>query len=111
MQVYLYEKKNRNNKENNRKTKETIRKTNVNTRKIDKHKKRQDSVGLQARMVIRHLDTFRAKGALHDGIRIQKGIGIIKGEISSLDNPRIGWEKVKFDEKIFKNYLGEHERN
>ncbi len=45
---------------------------------IDKHKKRQDSVGLQARKVIRHLDTFRAKGSLHDGIRIQKGKGIIK---------------------------------
>ena len=45
---------------------------------IDKHKKRQDSVGLQARKVIRHLDIFRAKGSLHDGIRIQKGKGIIK---------------------------------
>jgi len=45
---------------------------------IDKHKKRQDSVGLQARRFIRHLDTFRTKGSLNDGIRIQKGKGIIK---------------------------------
>ncbi|RPG05083.1 MAG: PhoH family protein [Pelagibacteraceae bacterium TMED247] len=45
---------------------------------IDKHKKRQDSVGLQARRFIRHLDTFRTKGSLNGGIRIQKGKGIIK---------------------------------
>ena len=45
---------------------------------IDKHKKRQDSVGLQARRAIKHLDSFRNRGSLSEGIRIQKGKGIIK---------------------------------
>ena len=45
---------------------------------IDKHKKRQDSVGVQARSTIRSLDQFRAKGNLYKGIRIDKGKGILK---------------------------------
>ena len=45
---------------------------------IDKHKKRQDSVGVQARSTIRSLDQFRAKGNLLKGVRIEKGKGIIR---------------------------------
>lgn len=45
---------------------------------IDKHKKRQDSVGVNARRIIRVLDEFRAKGSLHKGVRIDKGKGILK---------------------------------
>ena len=45
---------------------------------IDKHKKRQDSVGFNARKIIKHFDTFRARGSLPKGIRIEKGQGIIK---------------------------------
>ena len=45
---------------------------------IDKHKKRQDSVGIQARSTIRKLDTFRTKGNLVKGVRIEKGKGIVK---------------------------------
>jgi len=45
---------------------------------IDGHKKRQDSVGANARQFIRTLDEFRAKGSLETGIRIQKGKGILK---------------------------------
>mgnify|MGYP003626143942 CR=1 FL=1 len=44
---------------------------------IDKHKKRQDSVGLNARNVIRILDNLRGKGSLKNGVRIAKGKGII----------------------------------
>ena len=47
---------------------------------IDKHKKRHDGVGLNARMIIRILDDLRAKGNLHKGVRLAKGKGIpIKG--------------------------------
>ena len=45
---------------------------------IDKHKKRQDSVGANARKIIRTLDEFRQKGNLQKGIRIQKGKGILR---------------------------------
>ncbi len=45
---------------------------------IDKHKKRQDSVGSQARSIIRKLDALRDKGSLSKGVRIEKGMGIVK---------------------------------
>ena len=45
---------------------------------IDKHKKRQDSVGSQARATIRRLDELRSKGSLSKGVRIEKGLGLIK---------------------------------
>ena len=44
---------------------------------IDKHKKRQDSVGANARKTIRTLDEFRAKGNLQKGVRINKGQGLL----------------------------------
>ena len=44
---------------------------------IDKHKQRQDGVGINARNIIRCLDLYRAKGNLHKGVRIEKGYGIL----------------------------------
>ena len=45
---------------------------------IDGHKKRQDSVGANARHFIRILDELRSKGSLEKGVRIDKGLGILK---------------------------------
>ena len=45
---------------------------------IDKHKKRQDMVGINARKIIRTLDDLRSKGSLQKGIRLDKGKGVIK---------------------------------
>jgi len=45
---------------------------------IDKHKKRQDVVGAQARRTIRKLDQLRSKGNLSKGVRLERGKGIIK---------------------------------
>ena len=45
---------------------------------IDKHKKRQDSVGINARKIIRTLDELRAKGNLQKGARLGKGKGVLK---------------------------------
>tara|TARA_B100001093_G_scaffold214239_1_gene205531 strand:+ start:5034 stop:6362 length:1329 start_codon:yes stop_codon:yes gene_type:complete len=45
---------------------------------IDKHKKRQDSVGINARKIIRMLDELRAKGNLQKGVRIGKGLGLLR---------------------------------
>ena len=44
---------------------------------IDKHKKRQDGVGSNARISIRVLDSLREKGNLYKGVRIEKGKGIL----------------------------------
>jgi len=45
---------------------------------VDRHKKRQDSVGVNARKFIRMLDEFRKKNSLQVGVRIGKGKGILK---------------------------------
>ena len=45
---------------------------------IDKHKKRQDIVGGQARKIIRLWDELRSRGSINKGVRIRKGLGIIK---------------------------------
>ncbi len=45
---------------------------------IDKHKKRQDAVGAQARKIIRIWDELRQGGSLDKGVRIRKGLGIVK---------------------------------
>ncbi len=45
---------------------------------IDKHKKRQDSVGFNARQIIKIFDALREKGSLAKGVRIDKGKGIVK---------------------------------
>lgn len=45
---------------------------------VDNHKKRQDSVGTNARQFIRYMDELREKGSLENGVRIAKGQGIIK---------------------------------
>jgi len=45
---------------------------------IDKHKKRQDSAGANARRIIRTLDGLRASGDLQKGIRLGKRKGLVK---------------------------------
>jgi len=45
---------------------------------IDGHKKRQDSVGTNARHFIRILDELRTQGSLEKGVRIDKGLGILR---------------------------------
>ena len=45
---------------------------------IDKHKKRQDSVGQNARQTIRNLDALRARGGLSRGVRLGKGLGMLR---------------------------------
>jgi PhoH-like ATPase len=44
---------------------------------IDNHKKRQDSVGSNARRIIRTFDRLRSKGSICTGVRIGRGKGLI----------------------------------
>jgi len=52
---------------------------------IDKHKKRQDTVGSNARTIIRIFDDLRAVGSLYEGVQIQKGKGILTVRPSALN--------------------------
>ena len=45
---------------------------------LDKHKKRQDSVGFHARQTIKKFDALRGRGSLSRGVRLGKGVGVIK---------------------------------
>ncbi len=44
---------------------------------IDKHKKRQDSVGVHARNTIRELDNLRSQGNLSDGVVLGESLGTL----------------------------------
>jgi len=46
---------------------------------IDKHKKRQDSVGMHARNIIRKLDELRSQGNLFEGVDLESGRLYVKG--------------------------------
>lgn len=45
---------------------------------VDKHKNRQDGVGQNARNFIKILDELREQGSLHEGVRLEKGKGILR---------------------------------
>ncbi len=58
---------------------------------IDKHKKRQDTVGHHARHAIRIFDSLRSTGSLSRGVRIDKGLGVLRvikaSEIALIELP------------------------
>ena len=74
---------------------------------VDKHKKRQDSVGSNARKTIRTLDSIRERGSLYKGVRIAKGKGIVtvKGAESNLLDTSVA------DNEIITVALEEKQRN
>ncbi len=55
---------------------------------LDKFKTQNDDVGRNARQVIRHLDTLREKGRLHDGVRWNGHHGTIRVEFASENRPQ-----------------------
>jgi len=58
---------------------------------IDKHKKRQDGVGANARQVIRIFDGLREKGQLHEGVKIggRKGFLTVKDYVQNTLPPEM----------------------
>jgi len=67
---------------------------------VDKHKKRQDGVGANARQFIRTLDTLREKGSLDDGAKLGKGKGIASVIPCDLSLLPTGFEKDNADNQI-----------
>ena len=64
---------------------------------LDKHKKRQDGVGRNARETIRILDSLRERGSLYRGVRIGKGMGILKAV--QLDSEKLaGCPEIKLSD-------------
>ena len=45
---------------------------------IDNHKKRQDSVGANARSIIREFDSLRERGSLQEGVSLGEGRGVLR---------------------------------
>lgn len=74
---------------------------------IDKHKKRQDGVGLQARTTIRILDELRSKGNLHKGVRIAKGKGILSVRGYNIADLPVGCDIESADNEIVTTALTE----
>ena len=77
---------------------------------IDKHKKRQDSVGFNARLIIKHLDALREKGSLSKGVRIEKGKGIARVSKNAPNLPPDLDPRVP-DHQILSTALKESEEN
>ena len=78
---------------------------------IDKHKKRQDGVGLNARASIRILDGLREKGNLHKGIRLGKGKGILSVKMYDPDLMPLGLDETNADNQIVATALTEKRDN
>jgi len=78
---------------------------------IDKHKKRQDGVGLNARATIRILDQLREKGNLHKGVRLEKGKGILSVKMYDPELMPIGLDETNADNQIVATALTEKHRN
>ena len=53
---------------------------------IDEHKKRQDEIGKNARLVNRYLEELRSQGRLSEGVKIRNGRGTIRIELNHVNN-------------------------
>ena len=78
---------------------------------IDKHKKRQDGVGVNARNTIRALDRLRKKGSIYDGVRIDKGLGLLRASDYDADIVPKEWDKSDSDNQIIATALTEKKRD
>jgi PhoH-like ATPase len=78
---------------------------------IDKHKKRQDGVGLNARSTIRILDELRTKGNLHKGVRLGKGLGLLSVRSYDIVDLPVGFVTDSADNEIVTTAITEMKRN
>ena len=74
---------------------------------IDKHKKRQDGVGSNARRIIRTLDWLRSRGSVCDGVRLGRGKGLIKAANYDSSVLPKEWSRSDADNQIIATALTE----
>ena len=67
---------------------------------IDNHKKRQDSVGSNARGIIRTLDALREQGSLHEGVSLGENKGILKVVVGNPESLPVGFNNEDPDHVI-----------
>tara|TARA_Y100000310_G_C20690573_1_gene821930 strand:- start:1577 stop:2896 length:1320 start_codon:yes stop_codon:yes gene_type:complete len=78
---------------------------------IDKHKKRQDAVGRNARLIIRTLDDIRSKGSLKKGARIAKGKGLAFARPQDVSLLPDEFDRKDADNIIISSALAEKKEN
>ena len=78
---------------------------------IDKHKKRQDGVGANARKIIRIFDELRERGNLNKGVRIRKGKGIAYAKTFDPADLPISFDQSDPDNQIIGTALTELKNN
>jgi len=78
---------------------------------IDKHKKRQDGVGANARRIIRIFDELREKGNLNKGVRIRKGKGVAYAKTFDAEDLPVSFEHTDADNQIIGTALTESKNN
>ena len=72
---------------------------------IDKHKKRQDAVGSNARSIIRALDELREIGSLHNGVPMGEGYGTVTARSYNPELIPLDWDAEDPDNQIIATAL------
>ena len=72
---------------------------------IDKHKKRQDAVGSNARNIIRALDELREIGSLHNGVSMGDGFGTVTARSYDPQLIPLDWDVEDPDNQIIATAL------
>ena len=72
---------------------------------IDKHKKRQDAVGSNARKIIRALDELREIGSLHNGVPMGEGYGTVTARSYDPQLIPLDWDTEDPDNQIIATAL------
>ena len=78
---------------------------------IDKHKKRQDAVGSNARKIIRALDELREIGSLHNGVPMGEGYGTVTARSYNPELIPLDWDTEDPDNQIIATALTVKEEN
>jgi len=78
---------------------------------IDKHKKRQDGVGANARSIIRIFDGLRERGNLNKGVRIRKGKGMAYAKTFEPADLPLSFDPTDPDNQIIGTALTEIKNN
>ena len=78
---------------------------------IDKHKKRQDSVGTNARNIIREFDLLRERGSLQEGVPLGPGLGALRVSRINMEDLPPDFNRADPDHVIMTAAITEQRKN